>query len=95
MKHEVLMHSPEDDVGVAIVDLEAGSEVNAVTLEGQQVASVTAVESIPLGHKIALRDVPAGGTVNEYGRPIGRATSDIACGAWVHTHNLRSIRWSM
>ena len=94
MQHGILMHEPVDDVGVAVVDLKAGHEAVAVTLEGEQVGSVAALEGIPLGHKIAMRDIPAGDKVIKYGRPIGQATQDIARGAWVHTHNLKSIRWS-
>lgn len=39
------------------------------------------------GHKYALRDIRCGENVIKYGNPIGRATADIKCGEWVHTHN--------
>jgi (2R)-sulfolactate sulfo-lyase subunit alpha len=94
MKYGILMHEPNDDVGVAVADLEAGVEVGAATLEGQPVGSVTLLQAIPLGHKIALRDLKAGQKVMEYGRPIGAATQDIARGAHVHVHNLKTLRWS-
>ena len=45
---------------------------------------------IPAGHKIALRDIPAGECVIKYGQIIGRAAQDISKGEWVHSHNLRS-----
>ena len=45
---------------------------------------------IPAGHKVALRDIPAGECVIKYGQIIGRASQDIAKGDWVHSHNLRS-----
>ncbi|WP_408646628.1 UxaA family hydrolase [Thermus sediminis] len=48
---------------------------------------------MPLGHKLALRDIGEGETVREYGEAIGRATRPIPAGAHVHTHNLRSLRW--
>lgn len=47
-------------------------------------------EKIPSGHKFALRDIKAGEFVIKYGEIIGRATSDIKAGEWVHTHNLKS-----
>ncbi len=47
-----------------------------------------ALEAVPAGHKIALRDVEAGGAVLKYGRPIGRASARIPAGSWVHSHNL-------
>ena len=46
--------------------------------------------SVPMGHKIALVDIPAGSAVVKYGYPIGIATEDIKAGDFVHTHNLRS-----
>ena len=52
------------------------------------------LEPVPLGHKIALADVPAGGDVVEYGVVIGVATADIAKGQLVHIHNLKGRRWA-
>ena len=46
--------------------------------------------SVPMGHKIALADIPKGSPVVKYGYPIGIATEDIRAGEFVHTHNLRS-----
>lgn len=46
--------------------------------------------SVPMGHKIALKDIPKGAAVVKYGYPIGVATEDIKAGDFVHTHNLRS-----
>ena len=95
MVHSILMHEPDDDVGVAVVDIKAGAEVGAVTLEGQHVGTVKLIQDVPLGHKVALRDVAEGKDVIEYGRPIGRAVQAIARGAHVHTHNLRTKRWAL
>lgn len=47
-------------------------------------------ETIPAGHKYALRDIKAGEYVIKYGEIIGRATQDIQKGEWVHTHNVKS-----
>jgi altronate hydrolase len=43
---------------------------------------------VPRGHKLAVRDLPAGCAVHKYGQSIGRASVAIAAGAHVHTHNL-------
>jgi len=94
MKHGALMHEPEDDVAVVIADVEAGAEVTAVTLEGKEVCSVKAVENIPLGHKIAVRDIANAKEVIKYGRSIGKASKEIRKGAHVHTQNLKSVRWA-
>jgi altronate hydrolase len=73
--------APEDDVAVALSDLEAGSH----TTVGDTQLQITG--PIPRGHKVALRDIRAGEVVRKLGWPIGRATSPIARGSHVHTHN--------
>ena len=94
MKHGALMHEPDDDVAVVITDVEAGTKIRVVTLDGEEIGSVTAVEDIPLGHKIAVRDKPKGKEIIKYGRAIGKASQDIVEGAHVHNQNLISIRWA-
>lgn len=93
MQYAILMHEADDDVGVAVMDLTAGSEVGAATLEGQSVGSLVVIQDIPLGHKVAMRDLPQDKRVIEYGRPIGRATLAIKRGEHVHVHNIRTLRW--
>ena len=78
--------SADDNVATALEAIEAGQTVRA----GATV--VTSADHIPRGHKIALRAIPAGGRVIKYGSPIGTASSDIAAGAHVHTHNVASAR---
>jgi len=88
------MHSPEDDVAVVIHNVAAGDTVLVVTQDGTERAVLTAIEDIPLGHKIAVRDKAAADVVIKYGRSIGRVTQAIATGAHVHTQNLKSVRWA-
>ena len=57
---------------------------------GTAFGGAAALEEIPQGHKMALRDIAAGEMVVKYGLPIGHATSDIKAGQWVHTHNMRT-----
>ena len=45
---------------------------------------------IALGHKLALAPIARGGKIVKYGAPIGSATADIAAGAYVHIHNMKS-----
>lgn len=94
MSHDALIHNDVDDVAVVIHDVAAGDQVRAVNLEGKEIAVVQAVEAVPLGHKIALRDMPAEHKVIKYGRTIGRVTRNITKGAHVHTQNVKSIRWA-
>ena len=53
---------------------------------------MTVLDPIPRGHKVALASIGTGEEVIKYGSPIGRATTDIAAGAHVHTHNVASSR---
>jgi (2R)-sulfolactate sulfo-lyase subunit alpha len=93
MKYGILMHEADDDVGVAVMDLAAGNEIGAATLEGQSVGSIIVNQDIPLGHKVAMRDMAPDKHVIEYGQAIGRALQAIARGDHVHVHNLRTQRW--
>jgi len=52
--------------------------------------TLTAVDPVPVGHKLAVALIAAGDKVIKYGAPIGSATRDIAPGQHVHTHNLKS-----
>ncbi|MGH6958111.1 MAG: UxaA family hydrolase [Caulobacteraceae bacterium] len=72
--------NPADNVVVAMRRLEPGEAIDG---EG-----VAATETIAGGHKAAVRSIRAGETVLKYGQVIGAATTDIAPGAHVHTHNL-------
>jgi altronate hydrolase len=81
-ENSVIQLHPTDNVAIARVPVSAGSELK---VEGQ---ALTARESIPAGHKIALAHIPQGGIVRRYGQIIGRASQSIAPGSHVHTHNL-------
>ena len=93
MPHKFLVHAPHDSVGVAINDIRAGETIQGVVLGDDSVVNVAAVQDVPLGHKIALAPISAGGTVIKYGVPIGVAKAGIKPGEHVHVHNLKSGRW--
>lgn len=93
MQHGILLHSTIDDVGVTVMDISAGSTVGTVTLDGEPVGSIQLTNDVPLSHKVAVRDIPAGKEVIEYEHPIGTATQDIPAGSHVHVHNLKTLRW--
>ncbi|MGN0972824.1 MAG: UxaA family hydrolase [Aristaeellaceae bacterium] len=77
-----------DNVATALTPLEPGP----VTLRGDAAEPVVqAVENIPVGHKIALRDIRSGENILKYGVVIGRATADIPAGSWVHLHVMCSV----
>ena len=78
--------SSADNVATALEPIVAGQTVTAGG------ASVTAVEAIPRGHKIALTFIRSGEIVMKYGNAIGTASANIEAGAHVHTHNVASGR---
>jgi altronate dehydratase len=55
---------------------------------GQKVLGQLARDPIPSGHKIALRNIPAGSPLLKYGQVIGTAAIDIGEGQHVHSHNV-------
>jgi (2R)-sulfolactate sulfo-lyase subunit alpha len=89
---DFLAHNQGDDVAVAVRDTGPG-EARAAYLGSGDRFGLTAREAIPLGHKIALRDLGESEDVLEYGVLIGLTRGPVAAGQLVHTHNLRSARW--
>jgi altronate hydrolase len=76
----------EDNVVVAIGDLEAGT---AIENDG----TVTR-EAIPAGHKVATNPIGKGEYIYKYGQIIGVATMAIEPGEHVHTHNVDISEYS-
>jgi (2R)-sulfolactate sulfo-lyase subunit alpha len=87
-----LAHHDGDLVAVAVQDLKPGPTEGGY-LRGPSSVTVELLDSVPLGHKLALTDIAEGQDVIEYGQRIGIATKDIAKGSYVHVHNVRSARW--
>ena len=93
MKHSFLAHDECDHVAVAVVDVSRGEEVEIAFLNSDRRVTLQSRGDVPLGHKMALRDLDEGVEVLKYGVPIGRTTTDLRAGDYVHTHNLRTARW--
>ena len=75
----------EDDVAIALRDLAAGESIRIGAL------TIELVSPIPRGHKVALHNLSAGEHIRKYGQIIGRATTPIAAGEHVHTHNAGTL----
>lgn len=71
---------PNDSVVVAIEDLSPGTVLPGI--------DVTCKDAIPVGHKVAIQAVAAGGPVRKFDQIIGFATKAIAPGEHVHVHNM-------
>lgn len=94
MGHGFLIHGDEDSVGVAVRDLHAGEKVVGVYQMTLLSVEVPLLNDVPLGHKVALNDIPAGTRIIKYNEVIGIATLDIRRGSHVHVHNIKSVRWA-
>jgi altronate dehydratase small subunit len=84
MPSAFIVLSAEDNVGVAIKHIAPGSDVAAGHIR------LTALDEVPMGHKIALRPIGVGQKIVKFGVPVGSATKEIAAGAHVHMHNVKS-----
>ena len=87
-KKGIIVIDEKDNVATALEALSAGAEVS-VEFQGH-VQKIRLRSDIPMGHKVALKDMDLGESVIKYGEPIGRATAKIARGEHVHVHNIAS-----
>jgi (2R)-sulfolactate sulfo-lyase subunit alpha len=92
-KHKFLIHNQGDHVGVATEDIKSGEDVIGVYMDTDETTSVRSRGDVPLGHKIALVDLPEGADVIEYRTRVGLTKSAITRGDYVHVHNIKTARW--
>ena len=84
MKCPVIRLDPEDNIVVARVPIAAGTEIPE---EG-----ITALQDIPLGHKISVCAIKKGEPVKKYNTVIGYAAKDVEPGAHMHNEEIRFDR---
>jgi (2R)-sulfolactate sulfo-lyase subunit alpha len=90
----VVLHDAKDTVGVAVVEgIKAGTELKAWIMDEDKTITVRAVQDIPIGHKVALKDMSVGDTVFKYGIDIGKVVAAIKAGEHAHVHNIKTKRW--
>jgi (2R)-sulfolactate sulfo-lyase subunit alpha len=91
---QLLVHSPKDNVGVVVVEgLQAGANMLVVVTENNEAFRLKAKADIPIGHKVALKDLKPGDTAIKYGEDIGKIVAPVARGGHVHVQNLKTKRW--
>ena len=93
MKPQFLVHNAGDNLGVAVVDIQRGDQLTGACLENSEQFKIEAKDGIPLGHKVALKELKKGDNVIKYGVSIGKAIQSISVGNHVHVHNIKSNRW--
>jgi len=93
MIHFVL-HDARDNVAVVVVEgVVAGMRLNGWIMDEDRTIELDAREDIPIGHKIALRELAVGDGATKYGIDIGKVVAPIAAGTHAHVHNIRTRRW--
>ena len=91
---QLLVHSPKDNVGVVVVEgLKSDTDMLCVITEDNSSFRLKAESDVPIGHKVALKDMNTGDTAIKYGEDIGKIVADVRKGQHVHTHNLKTKRW--
>ncbi|MEP7284094.1 MAG: UxaA family hydrolase [Rubrivivax sp.] len=93
MIHFVL-HDAHDTVAVVVVEgVKAGMAMDGWVMDDDQSTRVTARQDIPIGHKVALKDMAVGDTVIKYGIDMGKVVAAIKAGEHAHVHNIKTKRW--
>ena len=82
LAEKAILLSPDDNVSVSRQDIARGV---TIVHEGNE---IHLKDSIPTGHKFALREIPQGSYIYKYSQIIGKALYPIQPGEWVHTHNV-------
>jgi len=89
-----VVHEEGDSVGVVVVEgVKAGDALTGWVMEQDKTLAMKALNDIPIGHKLAIRDLKNGDTVIKYGVDIGRTVAPIRTGEYLHVHNVKTKRW--
>lgn len=89
-----VLHSSSDSVAVVVVEgVRAGMTLTGLILDEDRTISLACRQDIPIGHKVALKDLAVDDTVLKYGVDIGRVVQPIAAGQHAHVHNIKTKRW--
>ena len=91
---EFVVHDEGDAVGVVVVEgVKAGQQLSGWVMDQDKTIEFEVLEDIPIGHKLAIRDLAEGDSVIKYGVDIGRVVAPIPTGSHVHVHNVKTKRW--
>jgi (2R)-sulfolactate sulfo-lyase subunit alpha len=89
-----VLHDPNDSVAVVVTEgIKAGQTLTALILDEDRTIQIPCKADIPLGHKVAMKDMAVGATVIKYGVDIGKVISAITTGDHAHVHNIKTKRW--
>ena len=93
-KTDLIIHDEKDNVGVVVIEAtKKNQECDAWIMENDKSVKVPSLNEVPLGHKIALKDLKEGDTILKYGHDIGKVVKAIKKGEHVHVHNVKTKKW--
>jgi altronate dehydratase len=92
MGNKAIQIDERDNVATVTGDVEAGEQLEVISPDGGVILKLKVSETIPFGHKLAIRSIKKGEAILKYGEIIGVALKPIPVSVWVHTHNIGSAR---
>jgi (2R)-sulfolactate sulfo-lyase subunit alpha len=91
---DFVVHDEGDSAGVVVVEgVKAGKALSGWIMDQDKDLSIKALSDIPIGHKLAIKELKANDTVIKYGVDIGRTIAPIKVGEHLHVHNVKTKRW--
>ena len=94
MATDIIIHDQKDNVGVVVIEkITPKQECSCWIMENDSTINIQSIDEIPLGHKIALKDLKVGDTIFKYGHDIGKVVKEIKKGEHVHVHNVKTKKW--
>ena len=89
-----VLHDAGDTVAVVVVEgVKAGTAMTGWVMDDDRTIELEARQDIPIGHKVALKDMAPGDTVVKYGIDMGKVVAPIKEGEHAHVHNIKTKRW--
>ena len=78
---------------VVVEGVSAGTAMTGWVMDDDRTIALEARQDIPIGHKVALKDLAPGDTVIKYGIDMGKVVAPIRRGEHAHVHNVKTKRW--
>ena len=90
MPQSAVVIDRKDNVATALRQLEQGTSIQVEI--GDRALDITLSQTVPFGHKFALKDIEQGEPIIKYGEAIGLAAITIKKGQHTHVHNVERLR---
>ncbi len=89
-----VLHDAADTVAVVVVEgVKAGTAMTGWIMDEDRTIALEARQDIPIGHKVALKDMAAGDTVDQVRHRHGQGRGADQEGEHAHVHNIKTKRW--